>query len=175
MVERLVANEKVEGSNPSARSNEVEMIKGIGYLEYCQQRMNEGFPTQGNKDGTGYEQKGNERYVLYFARSHIEDFETGQVARGHMKIGQAKYLSAVMRTRNQPGNDFRCYAEIVMHNLEQTFEAEALVKRLYNDRRIKLTQNQQELYDFKDEELLSLVNNVKKELGFEPKDVIIYV
>jgi len=151
------------------------MIKGIGYLEYCRERMNEGYTTQQKKDGTGYEQPGQERYVLYFARSHVEDFETGVVARGHMKVGQAKYLSAVMRTRNQPGNDFRCYAEVVLHNLEQTFDAEALVKKIYKDRRIKLTQNQQELYNFNDSELSELVYNVVNKLGVEPKEVKFYV
>ena len=171
MVEYFVANEKVAGSNPVTRSN----IKGIGYLEYCQERMNEGYPTQGNKDGTGYEQKGNERYVLYFARSHIEDFETGQIARGHMKIGQAKYLSAVMRTRNQPGNDFRCYAEIVMDELQHTFDAEALMKKLYKGRRLQLTQNQQEMYNFTDEELKDVVEFLVTKLPFEPKEIKYYV
>lgn len=151
------------------------MIKGIGYLEYCKQRMNEGYTTQQKKDGTGYEQPGQERFVLYFARSHVADFETGMIARGQMKVGQATYLSAVMRTRNQPGNDFRCYAEIVLNNLEQTFAAEAIVKSLYKDRRIKLSQNQQELYDFKDNELGDIVYNVVNHLGYEPKEVKIYV
>jgi len=151
------------------------MIKGIGYLEYCRERMNEGYTTQQKKDGTGYEQPGQERYVLYFARSHVEDFESGVIARGHMKVGQAKYLSAVMRTRNQPGNDFRCYAEVVLHNLEQTFDAEALVKKIYKDRRIKLTQNQQELYNFNDSELSEIVYNVVNKLGIEPKEVKFYV
>jgi len=151
------------------------MIKGIGYLEYCRERMNEGYTTQQKKDGTGYEQPGQERYVLYFARSHVEDFESGVIARGHMKVGQAKYLSAVMRTRNQPGNDFRCYAEVVLHNLEQTFDAEALVKKIYKDRRIKLTQNQQELYNFNDSELNEIVYNVVDKLGIEPKEVKFYV
>ena len=151
------------------------MIKGIGYLEYCRERMNEGYTTQQKKDGTGYEQPGQERYVLYFARSHVEDFESGVIAGGHMKVGQAKYLSAVMRTRNQPGNDFRCYAEVVLHNLEQTFDAEALVKKIYKDRRIKLTQNQQELYSFNDAELSEVVYNVVNKLGVEPKEVKFYV
>ena len=137
--------------------------------------MNEGYTTQQKKDGTGYEQPGQERYVLYFARSHVEDFESGVIARGHMKVGQAKYLSAVMRTRNQPGNDFRCYAEVVLHNLEQTFDAEALVKKIYKDRRIKLTQNQQELYNFNDSELSEIVYNVVNKLGIEPKEVKFYV
>ena len=151
------------------------MLKGIGYLEYCQERIDEGYPTQGNKDGTGYEQKGNERYVLYFARSHIEDFETGQIARGHMKIGQAKYLSAVMRTRNQPGNDFRCYAEIVMTELQHTFDAEALMKKLYKGRRLQLTQNQQEMYNFTDEELKNVVEFLVTKLPFKPKEIKYYV
>jgi len=151
------------------------LLKGIGYLEYCQERIDEGYPTQGNKDGTGYEQKGNERYVLYFARSHIEDFETGQIARGHMKIGQAKYLSAVMRTRNQPGNDFRCYAEIVMTELQHTFDAEALMKKLYKGRRLQLTQNQQEMYNFTDEELKNVVEFLVTKLPFKPKEIKYYV
>ncbi len=150
-------------------------MKGIGYLSYCQNRLNEGYTTQQNKDGTGYEQPGQERYVLYFARSHIEDFETGILARGHMKIGQAKYLSAVMRTRNQPGNDFRCYAEIRLHTLQQTFDAEALVKKLYKSRRIKLNQNQQEMYNITDEELSEVVYNVVNNLGFEPLEIQFYV
>ena len=137
--------------------------------------MNEGYPTQGNKIGTGYEQKGNERYVLYFARSHIEDFETGQIARGHMKIGQAKYLSAVMRTRNQPGNDFRCYAEIVMAELQHTFDAEALMKKLYKGRRLQLTQNQQEMYNFSDEELTGVIDYLTSKLPFTPKEIKYYV
>ena len=157
------------------RAPEVSMIKGIGYLGYCKERMNEGYTTQQKRDGSGYEQPGQERYVLYFARSHITDFETGVIARGQMKIGQAKYLSAVMRTRNQPGNDFRCYAEVVLTDLQQTFDAEAIVKKLYKGRRIKLTQNQQELYNFKDEELKDVVDYVVKSLPFEPKEIKYYV
>ena len=92
-----------------------------------------------------------------------------------MKVGQAMYLSAVMRTRNQPGTDFRCYAEIRVHTLQQTFDAEALVKKLYKDRRVKLSQNQQELYDLRDDELSEVVYNIVNKLGFEPIEVKFYV
>ena len=177
MVEHFVANERVAGSNPVTRSNieSGSMVKGIGYLEYCKLRMSEGYTTQKRKDGLGYEQPGQERFVVYFARSHVTDFENGEISRGQMKIGQAKYLTAVMRTRNQPGNDFRCYAEIVLFNREQVFAVEKLIKKLYKSRRIKLTQNQKELYNFKDDELSEVVYNVVNNLGYEPKEVKFYV
>lgn len=151
------------------------MVKGIGYLEYCKLRMNEGYSSQQTKDSTGYEEPGQERYVLYFARSHIADFETGVLARGELKIGQAKFLSAVMRSRNQPGNDFRCYAEIVLSSTKETYEAEAIVKKLYKGRRIKLTQNQQELYNLKDEELKNVIEYVVSNLPFKPVEIKYYV
>ena len=31
------------------------MVKGIGYLDYCKDRLDEGHRTQKTKDGTGYE------------------------------------------------------------------------------------------------------------------------
>ena len=151
------------------------MEKGIGYLSYCKDRMNEGYRTQQTTDGKGYEQPGQERFVLYFARTHLHDVDTGVLSRSYLKVGQAKYLSAVMRTRNQPGTDFRCYAEVRVHTLQQTFDAEALVKELYKTRRVKLNQNQQELYNITDEELSEVVYNVVNKLGFEPVEVKFYV
>ena len=151
------------------------MVKGIGYLDYCKDRLDEGHRTQKTKDGTGYEEPGQERFVLYFGRSHIKDFETGVMARGELKIGQAKFLSAVMRSRNQPGNDFRCYVEIVLSSTLETYEAEGIVKKLYKGRRIQLTQNQQELYNIRDDELEDVVNFVLTKLPFKPKEIKYYV
>ena len=34
-----------------------------------------------------------------------------------------------MRSRNQPGNDFRCYVEIVLSSTLETYEAEGIVKK----------------------------------------------
>ena len=97
------------------------------------------------------------------------------MARGELKIGQAKFLSAVMRSRNQPGNDFRCYVEIVLSSTEETYQAEGIVKKLYKGRRVQLTQNQQELYNLRDDELEDVINFVVTKLPFKPKEIKYYV
>ena len=86
---------------------------GLGYLDYCQKRIDEGLSTQQTKNNSGFEDPGRERFVVYFARTHIIDHHTGVEARGLLKIGRAKFATALQRSRNQPGCDFRIYAEIV--------------------------------------------------------------
>ena len=70
------------------------MSIGLGYKGACQLRIDEGYTTQ-QQNGQGYEEPGHERYCLYFGRSHIQDHETDVSARGLLKVGRAKYLSAL--------------------------------------------------------------------------------
>ena len=48
-------------------------------------------------------------------------------------------------------------------------------KKLYKGRRIQLTQNQQELYNLRDDELEDVVNFVLTKLPFTPKEIKYYV
>ncbi len=148
------------------------MIKGIGYREACQLRIDEGYKTQKQPDGLGYEEKGQERFCLYFGRSHVTDHETGVTARGLLKVGRAKYLSAVIRSRNQPGNDFRIYSAIYVPNDEQTWTLEKIFKEKYKHLNVPMPEGQSELYNIKDSELSEMVydlSNHAEDINLNPK------
>mgnify|MGYP000633723159 FL=1 len=148
---------------------------GLGYLDYCQKRIDEGLSTQQTKTGFGFEDPGQERFVVYFARTHIIDHQTGIEARGLLKIGRAKFATALQRSRNQPGCDFRIYAEIVCETNNQIKELEKIVEKFLVDKHVELTQNQRELYDIKDDELRSTIKAILNHVYyFEPKEVGYY-
>ena len=148
---------------------------GLGYLDYCQKRIDEGLSTQQTKTGFGFEDPGQERFVVYFARTHIIDHQTGIEARGLLKIGRAKFATALQRSRNQPGCDFRIYAEIVCETNNQIKELEKKVEKFLVDKHVELTQNQRELYDIKDDELRPTIKAILNHVYyFEPKEVCYY-
>ena len=148
---------------------------GLGYLDYCQKRIDEGLSTQQTKTGFGFEDPGKERFIIYFARTHIVDHETGIEARGLLKIGRAKFATAIQRSRNQPGCDFRIYAEIVCETNNQIKELEKIIEKFLVDRHVELTQNQRELYDIKDNEIRPTIKAILEHIYyFEPKEVCYY-
>tara|TARA_Y100001937_G_scaffold33790_1_gene48178 strand:+ start:3012 stop:3470 length:459 start_codon:yes stop_codon:yes gene_type:complete len=148
---------------------------GLGYLDYCQKRIDEGLSTQQTKTGFGFEDPGKERFIIYFARTHIVDHETGVEARGLLKIGRAKFATAIQRSRNQPGCDFRIYAEIVCETNNQIKELEKIIEKFLVDRHVELTQNQRELYDIKDDEIRPTIKAILEHIYyFEPKEVCYY-
>ena len=130
------------------------MIAGIGYQEAKNLRVAEGFKK------SKIESKGNESYLIYFGRVHLKDFETGIPCRGPMKIGRGKFMTALMRGRNQPGIDFRVYAEVRVENNDDTYALESVAKEIFKHRNIVGSQGQRELYDFKDEELRDIVLDI---------------
>jgi hypothetical protein len=129
-------------------------MTGVGNREYTKILVEEG-----HKKST-LEAKGNERYLIYFGRAHLEDVDTGFVSRGHMKIGRGKFMTALMRGRNQPGVDFRVYAEMIVETNEDTHAAEKYIKAALRDKNVKMSQGQQELYRIPDSELLDVVTHV---------------
>lgn len=130
------------------------MGKGAGYLDIVQERIQDGFSKQ------VLENPNHPEWTVYIGRSHTTDHESGIEARGLLKIGRAKYVNTVQRGRNQGGSDFRIYARITVKDNETTSYIEKLVKKLYKDRRVKGSQNQTELYDIKDSEIHSVINNI---------------
>jgi hypothetical protein len=141
----------------------MELI-GIGYQDYRKKHSD-----------IKNEKKGMERYLIYFGRAHVVDHETNTVARGPLKIGRGKWATALMRGRNQPGIDFRIYAEIILGTNEQTYLAEEIVKDVLGHKNMPMTQNQQEIYDIKDSELKKVVNTIveviRAETEFEPLEI----
>ena len=127
---------------------------GIGYQEGRKKRFSEGFSGSGIN---GMEGKGNEEYIIYFGRACVNDFETNVPARGLLKIGRGKWKTALQRGRNQPGIDFRVYAEILLYNNESTHIVERLITKTFKNRNVKGSQGQKELYDFTDAEIDDLV------------------
>ena len=127
---------------------------GIGYQEAKQKRVDEGFAR------SHIEKRGNEEYLLYFARAHIVDFETGLEARGQLKIGRGKFKTALQRGRNQPGVEFRIYAEVLVESNADTYHIEKIVKRVLSDKNVVGSQGQRELYDISDDELYDTVKNI---------------
>lgn len=137
------------------------MSVGIGYQEYRELYQ------------IKREKPGNERFLIYFGRAHVIDHLTGIEARGPMKIGRGKFASAIMRGRNQPGVDFRVYSEIILADNNSTYACEDIIESILEHRNIEMSQNQQELYDIKDEELRHTVETVVEVLKAELPDVII--
>lgn len=133
-----------------------EMI-GLGYQEAKKLRLKEGYSKSGKN---GIEEKGNEEFLIYFGRAHVVDFETGINARGPLKVGRGKFKTALQRGRNQPGIDFRIYAEIILHSNKATHEVEDLIKKNFKDRNQIGSQGQRELYNFKDNEIPDFVHTV---------------
>lgn len=129
-------------------------MQGIGYQEAREKRFTQGFT------GSNLESKGNEEYLLYFGRAHITDVESGATARGYMKVGRGKFKTALMRGRNQPGVDFRVYAEIIVKTNAQTHQIEKLAGSMLKEKSVKGSQGQKELYDIKDDQLFDIVNDI---------------
>jgi len=132
---------------------------GIGYQEYRNKRvLNEGLRS------SDIERAGYEKFILYFGRAHVVDHETGTLARGPLKIGRGKFATALMRGRNQPGIDFRIYAEIVVDSNDATTAAEEIAKSLFKSAHKTMPQNQQECYDISDSEIQDSVDKVVEKL-----------
>jgi hypothetical protein len=129
-------------------------MQGIGYQEARKKRFREGFT------GSNLEMKGNEEFLLYFGRAHITDFKTGRSARGLLKVGRGKFKTALMRGRNQPGVDFRVYAEIIVSTNADTHAIERIAQTILKDNSVKGTQGQRELYNVGDDELFDVVNDI---------------
>ena len=82
-----------------------------------------------------------------------------------------------MRGRNQPGGDFRIYAEILVGLDPDTYKGEKILKEVFKDRNVPGPQGQEELYDFSDEELVDTVYTVEElmiEAGCDVKEVNFY-
>ena len=126
---------------------------GIGYQESRALRKEE--------LGSNIESKGNEEFQIYFGRAHITDIDSNLEARGKLKIGRAKYKTAVQRGRNQPGVDFRIYAQINVSTNAETYALEDILKSEFKDRNVIGSQGQRELYDFADCEITSIVDHLK--------------
>ncbi len=105
------------------------------------------------------ETPGNEQYCVYFARAHVVDHETQAIARGPLKIGRAKYLTTVVRGRNQSGIDFRTYARIIVETNEESWSTERDVKSLLEHKHLPGAQNQTELYSLTDAELKTFLQS----------------
>jgi hypothetical protein len=132
---------------------------GIGYQESRKKRFSEGFSGSGDN---GLESRGNEEFIIYFGRACVNDFETGVPARAMLKIGRGKFKTALQRGRNQPGIDFRVYAEILLYKNEDTHIVEKLIAKTFKDRNIKGSQGQKELYNFTDDELTDVVYTIEE-------------
>lgn len=150
-------------------------MKGIGYHAYSEfRKINECHQISRGRQ----EQPGNERYIVYFGRAYVQDFETGALARGPLKIGRGKFASAIMRGRNQPGIDFRIFAEIVLPDNDATYECEKILKDALSHRNIKGKQGQKELYNISDSELrktvLTIVSIFEDETFYKVKDIVFF-
>ena len=140
-------------------ATDTSKFKGIGYQEARRKRFDEGFSGSGFN---GLESQGNEEFLIYFGRACVNDFETGIPARGLLKIGRGKFKTALQRGRNQPGIDFRVYAEILLYNNGDTHIVEKLIAKTFKDRNVPGSQGQKELYDFTDDELTDVVYTIEE-------------
>jgi hypothetical protein len=106
------------------------------------------------------EQSGNERYLIYFGRAHLTDHESGAECRGHLKIGRGKFATALMRGRNQPGIDFRVYAELILRDNQATKDIEDIIKDALAHRNMTFSQGQREMYNIKDDEIETVLTTI---------------
>jgi hypothetical protein len=144
-------------------------MRGIGYQEYKRKRMDEGL------SASQIEDPGNERFLIYFGRAHLIDFETKTECRGHLKIGRGKFATAIQRGRNQPGIDFRIYAEIIFDNNAATHIAEAKIKDALSHKNMTFSQGQEEMYNIEDEELEHVVSTMAEIIDAETQHNILEV
>ena len=136
--------------------------KGIGYQERKKQRK--GLFEHKSHPASEIEKTKNAEFHIYFGRAHLKDFESSLKVRGKMKVGRGKFTTAIQRQRNQPGVDFRLYYILEFYTNEASWACEKIIKDLYSSRNKKGDQGQQELYDFKDNEIPSIMKEVKKYL-----------
>jgi hypothetical protein len=138
--------------------NSIMMFEGIGYQDMRSKVFNE----SGLVNRTDIEKEGNEKFVIYFGRAVVDDFETGVTARGQLKIGRGKFITAIQRGRNQPGIDFRIYAEIVVGKNSDTYVLERLIKKTFLERNLIGSQGQRETYSFTDDEIADVVYTIEE-------------
>jgi hypothetical protein len=150
------------------------MQHGIGYRDYCHWRSK----IEGHKISK-LESPGYERYAIYFGRTHLPDFESGVVARGWLKIGQAKYVNTVQRGRNQGGSSFRVYSEITLENEVAVRAAEAMVKSMFSHMHIHGDEGQTELYKFNDPDIPNIADEladaIRNKTPHIVKDVVTFM
>ena len=127
-------------------------MQGIGYKGVRKLLSEAGVP------GGKMETDEYAEYLVYFARGHVVDHETGIESRGPLKIGRAKYKTALMRGRNQPGVDFRVYAEILVPDDYWSRQAEDIVGKLVRQHKVAGPQCQTELYAIPDNQLRNTVD-----------------
>jgi hypothetical protein len=138
---------------------------GAGLKEIVQERINSGVPK--NK----LEHPDYADFSIYIARTHVIDHETGVIARGPCKIGRAKYINNVQRARNQGGGDFRIYKTISVTHDSVTRDIEKYISKKYKNRKFKGSQTQSELYDFTDNELTLLIDDIKSKFTNNIKEI----
>ena len=147
------------------------MKKGAGWSEIIAERK-----AAGHKK---LEDPKNPEWTVYVARAHVTDHITGEVSRGPLKIGRGKYMNNIQRGRNQSGADFRVYARLILEDNHGTNVIEKFVETEYANRKFTGTQRtQSELYDFSDEEITKLIENIEifaKANKIAVKSVKIYI
>lgn len=129
---------------------------GKGFKELKEERIAEGIPSG------RVESKNNEQYCIYFGRVHLLDHETQTEARGLLKIGRAKFITAITRGRNQGGGDFRVYSRIIVPTNEETWLLEKDIKELLKHKHAIGSQGQTELYSLSDTELKLFLQSYNK-------------
>ena len=76
------------------------MSIGLGYKGACQLRIDEEYTTQ-QQNGQGYEEIVSKDIVYTLVEVIYKPNQTDVSARGLLKVGKTKYLSALIRSRNQ--------------------------------------------------------------------------
>jgi hypothetical protein len=147
-------------------------MNGIGYQGYRALMMESGL------SASEIEIEGNERFVVYWGRSHSVDHITKVLAREWLKFGRAKFMTPLMRARNEGGSNFRVYAEIVTDCTEATRHFETKIKSMWSHRNVVGSEGQRELFDIIDEELVDIVRlaaeTMDKETAYRILEVNLY-
>jgi hypothetical protein len=104
------------------------------------------------------------RSVIYFGRVHLTDVSSATEARGYFKIGKSDMPNVMMRLRNQPGSEFRLYAEVLIDG--DVNRAEKVAHTELKPWQLSTTHlGQTELFNIPDDSLERRVEQVCKALN----------
>ena len=132
---------------------------GMSWSQYCDFLME----INGVGKKSHLEKKKYHRPIIYFSRLHLEDHKGHFIARGILKIGKSLNPSSLMRGRNEPGGSIRIYAEIQLDSINTMNIIDPIIKnhQAFKQHNTKGPDNQTELYDYTDDKIPDLENDMQ--------------
>ncbi len=128
------------------------MLTGISVHAYKETRMR-----RENLMASQLEQSAYYRHVVYWGRQFLTDVDTGNVAKGPLKIGKSVSATSCMRQRNEGGGNFKILAEM-SYTKGDYDAAEKTVQNFLNHYSIAGDNGQKELFNLPDSEVVNKIS-----------------